>query len=62
MGFGFSNNMILGGLLYGKLAILLHVLAGDEPGPRFVFNVGLSITGIAVGIISKFVTRRREGK
>lgn len=56
----FSNQMILGGLLYGKLTVLLLIILGLEPGERFVFNTFLSISAITIGIVAKFVEYRRE--
>lgn len=55
----FSYTMILGGLFYGKLAIFMHVLLNDEPGPRLVFNLVLSIAGISIGITAKAIEYRR---
>lgn len=56
---GAGNNLIIGGLLYGKLALFLHFLTGAEPGPRLVFNLMLGTAGIAAGLCMKAVELRR---
>lgn len=58
----FSNSMICGGLLYGKLAILLHIFLSGEPGLKLVFNLTLSTTAILIGLIAKARERLIEIK
>ena len=53
------NQIILGGLLYGKLAILFHALFVREPGMKFIFNVGLSLAAIVTGLTLKAFELRR---
>jgi hypothetical protein len=59
MKFSVENQLILGGLLYTKLAALMFVIFGMEPGIKFVFNVSLGLAGIIVGVVLKAVGLRR---
>jgi hypothetical protein len=54
-----SSALIVGGLLYGKLALILPPLYDGEPSMRLVFNVGLSIIGILTGLVLKAMELRR---
>lgn len=58
----FSNSMICGGLLYGKLAIFIHFLISAEPGLKLVFNLTLSMAAIIIGLVAKAKERSLEMK
>ena len=59
---GLPNLMILGGMLYTILALIYHAIFTGEPSIKFAFNIFTGLAGIAIGLISKFVVRRRECK
>jgi hypothetical protein len=57
---GFANLMILSGLLYTKLALIYHVVFTGEPSIKFAFNIFTGVTGIAIGLIAKFINYQRQ--
>ena len=52
-----QNALIIGGLLYTKLAALLVFFNFMEPDARFVFNVCLGVAGIITGLVLKAAER-----